>query len=279
MSVAARVIPSAASDADAEVVLRIVRPSLEDEEPAPIADAALEVRGLTQVYRGPHGESLTALSDVDFAIQRGEFVSIVGPSGCGKTTLLRVLADLQAPTSGEARVLGESPRQSRLERKYSFVFQRPVLFEWRSVLDNVTLPLEVSHASKSERRERALGALRLCGLERFASYAPWQLSAGMQQRVGLARALVTQPAVLLMDEPFGALDAQTRQSMHELLQQIWMRDRKTVVFVTHNVREALVLGDRVVVMAGRPGRAVITQTRSARSSASSMSWVTNSTVW
>ena len=250
MSVLARAIPSTASDANG-MKLRLVRPSLEEDEPR--VDAALEVRGLTQIYRGPNGDSLTALENVDFAVRRGEFVSIVGPSGCGKTTLLRILADLQTPTSGAARVLGESPRQSRLERKYSFVFQRPVLFEWRSVLDNVTLPLEVSRTSRRERRERAMEALRMCGLERFAGYAPWQLSAGMQQRVGLARALVTQPAVLFLDEPFGALDDMLREDLNLELAELCQRVGATALLVTHSVSEAVWLSDRIFVMQSGPG--------------------------
>jgi|SRR4051794_10210921 len=231
--------------------LRLVPP------PEPLA-TALCARGLGHVYRGPRGEQLEALQDLSFDVRPGEFVSIVGPSGCGKTTLLRILADLVEPTSGEARVLGMSPSEARRKRGYSFVFQKPVLFEWRSVLDNVLLPLELAHLKRDERIERGIDALRMMGLERFASYQPWQLSSGMQQRVGLARALVTRPAVLFLDEPFGALDDMLREDLNAELTELCQRLGATALLVTHSVAEAVWLSDRVFVMHAGPGRIVDT---------------------
>jgi NitT/TauT family transport system ATP-binding protein len=219
---------------------------------------ALCARGLGHVYRGPHGEQLTALENLWFDVREGEFVSIVGPSGCGKTTLLRILADLIEPTSGETRVLGMSPSEARRKHAYSFVFQKPVLFDWRSVLDNVLLPLELAHLKRDERIERGLSALRMMGLERFASYRPWQLSSGLQQRVGLARALVTQPAVLFLDEPFGALDDMLREDLNAELADLCQRVGATALLVTHSVAEAVWLSDRVFVMHSGPGRIVDT---------------------
>jgi NitT/TauT family transport system ATP-binding protein len=218
--------------------------------------AALEVRGLTHVYRAPAGGQLVALEGVGFTVHSGEFVGVVGPSGCGKSTLLRILADVIQPTSGVARVRGKSPRSARAAREFSFVFQRPVLFEWRSVLDNVGLPLEIEHVSTAERVERSLAALRLMGLESFAGYAPWQLSAGMQQRVGLARALVTRPSVLFLDEPFASLDEIAREDLNAELSQVCERLSATALLVTHSVAEAVWLCDRIIVMSTSPGRIV-----------------------
>ena len=218
--------------------------------------AALEVRDLTHVYRAPAGEQLVALERLSFSVNDGEFVGVVGPSGCGKSTLLRILADVIQPTSGVARVHGKSPRSARASREFSFVFQRPVLFEWRSVLDNVGLPLEIERVPAAERQERALAALRLMGLERFARYAPWQLSAGMQQRVGLARALVTRPAVLFLDEPFASLDEIASEDLNAELALVCERLGATALLVTHSVPEAVWLCDRVIVMATSPGHIV-----------------------
>ena len=230
-------------------------PALEAVSPSKSA-LAIQVRGVSHVYRGPKGEHLQALNDVDLDIRVGEFVSIVGPSGCGKTTLLGIMADLLAPTAGDVSVLGRSPRQAREAREYSFVFQRPVLFEWRSVLANVTLPLELAGVPRAEREERAVGALRMMGLERFARYKPWQLSAGMQQRVGLARAVVTHPSILFLDEPFAALDDILREELNLELAELSQRVGATVVMVTHSVSEAVWFSDRIFVMA--PGHIVDT---------------------
>jgi NitT/TauT family transport system ATP-binding protein len=214
------------------------------------------VRGLTHVYRAPDGKGLVALADLSFTVRTGEFVGVVGPSGCGKSTLLRILADVIQPTAGVARVHGKSPRSARAAREFSFVFQRPVLFEWRSVLDNVGLPLEIERVPSAERVERSLAALRLMGLEGFARYAPWQLSAGMQQRVGLARALVTRPSVLFLDEPFASLDEIAREDLNAELALVCERLGATALLVTHSVPEAVWLCDRVIVMATSPGRIV-----------------------
>ena len=198
--------------------------------------------------------AVRALEDVDFEIGPREFVSLIGPSGCGKSTLLRLIGDLLAPTAGELRVNGKSPRQARLARDYGIVFQQPVLYDWRTVEQNVQLPLEVMKVPKGERRERARSLLRLVGLTDFAARYPWELSGGMQQRVSIARALSFRPAVLLMDEPFGALDEMTRERLNRELLQIWAETGTTVVFVTHSIAEAVFLSDRIVVMSPRPGR-------------------------
>jgi NitT/TauT family transport system ATP-binding protein len=220
------------------------------------AAAALEVRGLAHTYRARNDEAFAALGGIDFSVEPGEFVSIVGPSGCGKTTLLSVLADTLQPTRGEARVNGKPPRQARLDRDYSFVFQRPVLFEWRSVLDNVALPLELRGVDRGKRADQAHVALAQVGVERFEGYAPWQLSAGLQQRVALARALVTRPKVLLLDEPFASLDEITREELNVQLALVCERLGTTALLVTHSVTEAVWLSDRVIVMTSAPGRIV-----------------------
>jgi NitT/TauT family transport system ATP-binding protein len=214
------------------------------------------VRDLTHVYRAPGGGGLVALAGLSFTVRSGEFVGVVGPSGCGKSTLLRILADVLQPTSGFVGVHGKSPRSARAAREFSFVFQRPVLFEWRSVLDNVGLPLEIERIPSAERVERSLAALRLMGLESFARYAPWQLSAGMQQRVGLARALVTRPSVLFLDEPFASLDEIAREDLNAELALVCEKLGGTALLVTHSVAEAVWLCDRIIVMATAPGRIV-----------------------
>jgi NitT/TauT family transport system ATP-binding protein len=198
------------------------------------------------------GNDVQALRDVDIDVHLGEFVCLLGPSGCGKSTLLYALAGLMTPSGGHITIDGktvEGPGPDRV-----LMFQEAALFPWMTVRQNLMFPLRARGLDRHEAEQRALEFVHQVHLDGFEEALPHELSGGMRMRVSLARALALDPAVLLMDEPFGALDAQTRQSMHELLQQIWMRDRKTVVFVTHNVREALVLGDRVVVMAGRPGR-------------------------
>jgi NitT/TauT family transport system ATP-binding protein len=201
-----------------------------------------------------------ALQGVDLDVAPGEFVSLIGPSGCGKSTLLRLIGDLLAPSAGSISVNGKSPRQARLSREYGIVFQQPVLYDWRTVAQNVQLPLEVMRAPAIERRARADRLLHLVGLSEFADRYPWQLSGGMQQRVSIARALSFQPSLLLMDEPFGALDEMTRERLNRELLGIWSETGTTIIFVTHSIAEAVFLSDRVVVMSPRPGRveAVIT---------------------
>lgn len=197
---------------------------------------------------------VTALSDVSLSIDRGEFISLLGPSGCGKTTLLRMIADLIDPSEGTLTVDGGTPREARLGRKYGMVFQSPVLYEWRTVKKNVELPLEIIKLPKAEREERALKMLELVGLTSFADHHPSQLSGGMQQRVGIARALALNPDILLMDEPFSALDEFTREKLHEDLLRIWKKTGKTIIFVTHNISESVYLSDRVCVLSPHPGR-------------------------
>lgn len=221
--------------------------------PGTDAPGAISVRGLNMVFPAPGGETV-ALQNANLEIGAGEFVSLIGPSGCGKTTLLRLMADLQAPTGGEIRVNGVTPSQAREKRAYGYVFQAPALFEWRNVLSNVTLPLEVMDFPKGERKARAERMLKLVGLENFARSYPWQLSGGMQQRVSIARALAFDPQILLMDEPFGALDEITRENLNLELLRLWRETGKTVVFVTHSIGEAVFLSTRVVVMTSRPGK-------------------------
>lgn len=216
---------------------------------------AVDVRNASLIYN-PHEAPVHALSDIDLAIRPGEFVSLIGPSGCGKTTLLRVIADLEHITSGEVLVNGVSPHDARLSRAYGYVFQAPGLFPWRTVLGNVKLPLQIHGRSAAECDAIAREQLTRVGLTGFESKYPWQLSGGMQQRVSIARALSFEPRILMMDEPFGALDEITRDRLNEQLQQLWQRERRTVVFVTHSIAEAVYLSSRIVVMSPRPGRIV-----------------------
>ena len=196
----------------------------------------------------------TALEGIDLDIWRGEFVSLIGPSGCGKSTLLRVIGDLVSPSRGDVLVNGKPASRARQDRDYGIVFQAPVLFEWRSVEDNVKLPLEVLGRPAAERTKRAREMLELVELGEFTRHYPYQLSGGMQQRVAIARALSIEPALLLMDEPFGALDEMTRERMNSEVLRIWERTGTTIVFVTHSIPEAVFLSSRVVVMSARPGR-------------------------
>jgi NitT/TauT family transport system ATP-binding protein len=196
----------------------------------------------------------TALSGIDLDIARGEFVSLIGPSGCGKSTLLRVIGDLIEPTTGTVEVNGKAAARARRDRDYGMVFQAPVLFDWRTVEDNVKLPLELMGRSSRERTERAREMLDLVELGDFLKHHPYQLSGGMQQRVAIARALAFEPAILLMDEPFGALDEMTRERMNSEVLRIWEATGTTIVFVTHSIPEAVFLSSRVVVMSARPGR-------------------------
>ena len=187
-------------------------------------------------------------------IQKGEFVSLVGPSGCGKTTLLRIIADLLQPTSGVITVGGTSPREARLKRRYGIVFQGAVLYDWRTVQKNVEMPLEIMKVPKADRVKQAKKMLELVNLTEFADHYPKQLSGGMQQRVGIARALAIQPEILLMDEPFSALDEFTREKLHDDLLGIWRKTNKTIIFVTHNIAEAVYLSDKICVLSPHPGR-------------------------
>jgi NitT/TauT family transport system ATP-binding protein len=217
----------------------------------------LELDGITKTFvleRRRQKEELCALEDVSFGVQERSFVAICGPSGCGKSTLLRLIHGLQSADSGEVRVRGERVLAPSLDR--GMVFQNHNLMPWRTVVRNVELGLEAQGIARGERQERAMKWLGKVGLEQFASYYPAQLSGGMQQRVGLARALAIEPELLLMDEPFGALDAQTRVLLQEELERIWEADAKTVVFITHDIDEALFLSDRVLVMSARPGKVI-----------------------
>jgi NitT/TauT family transport system ATP-binding protein len=216
---------------------------------------AVDVRDVSLTFETSDGK-VDALSDVSLQVAEGEFVSFIGPSGCGKTTMLRVIADLQQPTSGTLLVNGVSAEQARLERRYGYVFQAPALFPWRTVEKNLKLPLEIMGFSDSEQRQRAARYLALVNLTGFERKFPWQLSGGMQQRVSIARALSFDPALLLMDEPFGALDEIVRDHLNEQLLQLWDKTGKTVLFVTHSIPEAVFLSSRIVVMSPRPGRII-----------------------
>ena len=214
--------------------------------------AIIELRGVSKTFASRVGAT-EALQDVSLAVAPGEFVSIIGPSGCGKSTLLRLVGDLVEPSAGTVTVNGKPSRQARLARDYGIVFQTPVLYEWRTVHENVRLPLEIV-GRRAERDERPRALLRLVGLDGFRDHYPWQLSGGMQQRVAIARALVLNPSILLMDEPFGALDEMTRERLNLELLTVWSETSATVLFVTHSIGEAVFLSSRVVVMSPRPGR-------------------------
>ncbi len=218
---------------------------------------AIRAQGVWMTYapQGRQGgKGVTALADVNLDVQAGEFISLLGPSGCGKSTLLRLIGDLLRPTQGQVMVKGKSAERARLDRDYGIVFQAPALYDWRTVAKNVQLPLEILKAPKAEKERRTAELLTLMNLAEFAHSYPWQLSGGMQQRVSIARALSFQPSILLMDEPFGALDEMTRERLNNELLTIWAETRTTVIFVTHSIAEAVFLSDRVVVMTPRPGK-------------------------
>ena len=221
----------------------------------PPATLAVEVRQTHVIYPAADAP-VHALMDIDLTIVQGEFISLIGPSGCGKTTLLRVIADLEPISAGTVLVNGVTPHAARLARAYGYVFQAPALFPWRTVLANVMLPLQIQGRAKAETLRIALAHLGNVGLKGFEKKYPWQLSGGMQQRASIARALAFEPQLLMMDEPFGALDEITRDRLNEQLQQLWQRERRTVVFVTHSIAEAVYLSTRIVVMSPRPGRIV-----------------------
>ncbi len=213
--------------------------------------AAVSIRNVSKTF-GKGGT--TALQNIELEFQPGEFISLIGPSGCGKSTLLRVIGDLTEPTTGEAVIGGKPAHQARLDRDYGMVFQEATLMDWRTVERNVSLPLEMMGWDRAARRERVQELLALVELQGFEDHHPWQLSGGMQQRVAIARALTFNPSLILMDEPFGALDEMTRDRMNLELLQIWEATGATVVFVTHSIAEAVFLSSRVVVMSARPGR-------------------------
>jgi NitT/TauT family transport system ATP-binding protein len=212
--------------------------------------SAVSIHKVSKQFKG----GTTALESIDLEIEQGEFVSLIGPSGCGKSTLLRIIGDLIEPSSGELTVNGKSARQARRDHDYGVVFQDAVLYDWRNVAKNIALPLELAGWDRERRNKRIDEMLDLVELQGFGEHHPWQLSGGMQQRVAIARALSFDPALLLMDEPFGALDEMTRERLNAELLRIWEASSSTVVFVTHSIAEAVFLSTRVVVMSPRPGR-------------------------
>lgn len=220
----------------------------------PANTTAVRLRGVEKAFQVKGDTPTVALTGIDLEIGQREFVSLIGPSGCGKSTLLRVVGDLITPTSGTVEVNGKTAHQARLDREYGMVFQAPVLFDWRTVEANVRLPLEVTDYPKSKRDALVREKLELVELGSFLGHYPHQLSGGMQQRVAIARALALQPSLLLMDEPFGALDEMTRERLNSELLDIWSETGTTVIFVTHSIPEAVFLSSRVVVMSPRPGR-------------------------
>ncbi len=220
-----------------------------------VSDTIIDIRNLSLTFQTADAP-VFALSNINLSVRAGEFVSLIGPSGCGKTTLMRIVADLEQPTEGTVTVNGVSPREARLKRAYGFIFQASALYPWRNVLRNVELPHEIMGVPKEEREAKARRYLDLVGLKGFEKKFPWQLSGGMQQRVSIARALSFDPQLLLMDEPFGALDEITRDRMNEELLQVWEKTRKTVIFVTHSIDEAVLLSTKIVVMSARPGRII-----------------------
>jgi NitT/TauT family transport system ATP-binding protein len=216
--------------------------------------STVSVNNLNKIFNKGKANQVDALVDVSLTIEQGEFVSLIGPSGCGKSTLLRLIANLLEPTSGDIEVAGKSAKQARLDQDYGMAFQQAGLFDWRTVAKNIELPLELKGWDKSKRAARAQEMLDLVKLPEFAGHYPWQLSGGMQQRIAIARALASHPPLLLMDEPFGALDEMTREHMQAELLNICAATGTTVVFVTHSIPEAVYLSHRVVVMSPRPGR-------------------------
>ncbi len=217
--------------------------------------AIISVKQMSKTFRTSDGSTVNALQDINLDVQPGEFVSLIGPSGCGKSTLLRIIADLIPSSSGSVTVNDKPAAQARKDQDYGFVFQSPTLYDWRTVIKNVQLPLEIMKYPKAKRDERAREMLKLVDLADFENKYPWQLSGGMQQRVSIARALAFEPKILLMDEPFGALDEMTRERMNNELLRIWAAiNGMTVIFVTHSISEAVYLSTRVVVLSPRPGR-------------------------
>lgn len=213
----------------------------------------IDIQKLVLTFQTSDGP-VFALDDINLSVNRGDFISFIGPSGCGKTTLLRVIADLETPTEGSITVNGMTAQQARMKRAYGYVFQAASLYPWRTIAKNVALPLEIMGLSRSERQSRIKKNLELVNLAGFEKKYPWQLSGGMQQRASIARALAVEPDLLLMDEPFGALDEIVRDHLNEQLLILWAKTNKTVVFVTHSIPEAVYLSTHIVVMSPRPGR-------------------------
>ncbi|WP_370576928.1 ABC transporter ATP-binding protein [Shinella sp. PSBB067] len=217
------------------------------------SDTVVAARDLGLTFQTADGP-VTALTGVDLSVEKGDFVSFIGPSGCGKTTFLRVIADLEKPTSGTITVNGMTPEEARKRRAYGYVFQAAALYPWRTIEKNIALPLEIMGYSKADRKARIERTLDLVNLSGFGKKYPWQLSGGMQQRASIARALAFDADLLLMDEPFGALDEIVRDHLNEQLLKLWAATRKTICFVTHSIPEAVYLSTRIVVMSPRPGR-------------------------
>ncbi|MFD1694228.1 ABC transporter ATP-binding protein [Roseibium aestuarii] len=218
-----------------------------------VSRPVIDIRDLSLTFETNDGP-VHALSNIDLTIGKGDFVSFIGPSGCGKTTLLRVIADLEQKTGGEITVNSTTPENARLDRSYGYVFQAAALYPWRTIEKNIALPLEIMGLSKAEQRARIDKVLALVELSDFGKKFPWQLSGGMQQRASIARALAVEPDLLLMDEPFGALDEIVRDHLNDQLHQLWAKTNKTVVFVTHSIPEAVYLSTKIVVLCPRPGR-------------------------
>lgn len=218
-----------------------------------MSDSVILTRKINLTFEGGD-DKVHALKDIDLNVKKGEFVSFIGPSGCGKTTLLRVVADLQTPTSGEVLVNGMSPENARIRRAYGYVFQSHTLLNWRTIERNIKLPLEIMNVPKKEQKERVRKVIKLVGLDGFNKKFPWQLSGGMQQRASIARALAFDADILLMDEPFGALDEIVRDHLNEQLLELWNKTNKTICFVTHSIQEAVYLSTKIVIMSPRPGR-------------------------
>ena len=219
---------------------------------APVS--AVEVTDVTKVFNVGKPNEVRALDNIDLSISNGAFVSLIGPSGCGKSTLLRLIAALTHPSEGTVQVNDKTADQARLDRDYGMAFQTSALFKWRTIIENIELPLQLMGWSRSERKDRATEMLTLVKLDEFGDHYPNELSGGMRQRVAIARALSFRPSLLLMDEPFGALDEMTREHMQMELLDIWKKTGKTIVFVTHSIPEAVFLSERVIVMSPRPGR-------------------------
>ncbi len=216
-------------------------------------ETVIEIDKLSLTFETNDGD-VHALSDIDLSVKPGEFVSLIGPSGCGKTTLLRVIADLEQPTGGTISVNGMSAHEARMKRAYGYVFQAAALYPWRTIARNVSLPLEIMGLDAGTRQKRVAENLELVDLQGFEKKFPWQLSGGMQQRASIARALAVEPDLLLMDEPFGALDEIVRDHLNEQLLKLWAKTSKTIIFVTHSIPEAVYLSSKIVVMSPRPGR-------------------------